>query len=161
MSDTSVSANNRFACAIRHVITYGRGASPVACLNKRAKWAGLVCATAASVARDNSCARCAWISAVPWPERKTAAHAPRTYAAPRHDTRRYCRPNGALRQRRDTRHHCSGYTVLFSHGPLLSFRATGQCAARAPWRGRPFGCLTALWPDRWRVTLACPSGKRR
>ena len=61
MSDTSVAANSRLACAIRDRITYWWGASPVACLNRRAKWAGLVCATAASVARDNSCARWAWI----------------------------------------------------------------------------------------------------
>src|SRR5919108_430528 len=33
-----------------------------------------------------------------WPEKTTAAHIPRQYAVPRHDTRRSCRPTGAWRQ---------------------------------------------------------------
>lgn len=49
MRGTSVSASKRLACSIRQVMTYWWGASPVACLNRRAKWAGLACPTAASV----------------------------------------------------------------------------------------------------------------
>src|SRR5712692_3530942 len=65
-------------------------------------------------------------------------------------------------QQLGARHHCYGYAGFFSHGPLFSFSATGQCVANSPWRGRRYGCLTALWPDCWRVTpaLVASAGKK-